>query len=55
MKMKPTFNKVTKARYQPPVAIVYGTDHYIQFKRFFKTMSAALKCASQFNGFVVSV
>ena len=50
--MKPTFNRVTNTRYQPPIAVVYGTDRGIQFRRAYKTMRAALKCAAQFHGFI---
>lgn len=53
--MKPTFNRVTKNRYQRYVAVVYGTDHGVQFKRFYKKTQNALKCADQFRGFVVPV
>lgn len=53
--MKPTFNNVTKTKYQPYVAVVYGTDKYIQFKKFFKSMKIASACAAKFHGFVVPV
>lgn len=49
------FNRVTKNRYQPPVAVVYGTDRGVQFRLVFKTMKAALNCAAKFRGFVVPV
>lgn len=55
MNIKPTFNRVTKSRYQPPVAVVYGTDRGIQFRLMYKTMKAALSCAAKFHGFVVPV
>jgi hypothetical protein len=53
--MKPTFNNVSRNKYRPPVAVVYGTDRGVQFRLVYKTMRAALRCAEQFRGFVVPV
>lgn len=51
--MKPTFNQVTRNRYQKPVAKVYATYSGVPFVRVFKTLKAATSCAQNYRGMVV--
>lgn len=51
--MKPTFNQVTKNRYQKLVAKVYATLRGVPFVRVFKSFKAAESCAHTHRGIVV--
>ena len=53
--MLPTFNRVTRNRYHPPIAKVYGYVRGVPFWQSFKTMEAASRCAAQFNGIVFNI
>lgn len=50
--MTHTFNNVSKNRYRKPVAVVYGKDGGIPFRRVFKSDKAAASCAKRFGGMV---
>ena len=49
------FNRTTHARYRPAVARVYGTARGIPFQQVFKSVEAAERVATQYNGFVINL
>lgn len=53
--MTHTFNQVSKNRYRKPVAVVYGKDGGIPFRRVFKSDKAATTCAKRFGGVVYAL
>ena len=53
--MLPTFNRVTKSQYRPPVAKVYGYVRGVPFWQVFKTEEAAARCAARYNGIMFPI